>query len=121
MSDNSTQNNELRRKDVSDEEVNKDIEKWAGDGKTIVVVGAYTHCKDNIKIKESDVSASGSGEGTSDSTSNSAAVVAADEQGKFNLEQVKNGMYISAKPMENKKAKDAQKEEKESQEDHEKE
>lgn len=115
MSDNSAQGKTTY---VPNEEIDRKIDVWAGDGKTIKFVGAYTYCKDNIKTQENDVSASGSGEGSSDSTSNSAAVVATDEQGKFNLEQVKNGMYISTKPMENKKAIDVQKEE--SQEDQEK-
>lgn len=100
MSDNSTGKKSLEPQYVSNEEINKKIENWAGDGKTIVVVGAYTHCKDNIKGKEENVSSSGSGE--SDANSSSAAVVAADEQGKFDLDQVKNGMYISAKPIKNK-------------------
>ncbi len=111
MSDNSTGRNELKTKHVSDEQVNKSIEQWAGDGKTIVVVGAYTHCKDNIKTKDSDVSTSGSSDTTSGASSNSAAVVAPAEQGKMSLEQVKNGVYISAKPMEKPKGKDTQKEE----------
>ena len=102
MSDNSTGKKSLEPQYVSNEEINKHIEQWAGDGKTIVFVGAYTHCKDNIKEKDENSSSSGSG--SSDSASSSAAVVAADEQGKFDLDQVKNGMYISAKPMSKEKA-----------------
>lgn len=114
MTDNSTGKKEVKQMYVSKEEIDKNIETWAGEGKTIALHGTYTYTKTNIKEQESEGATSASG--TTDSSSSSAAKVDPNEQGKFELDQVKDGIYISAKPIKS-KAKDVSKEDKEAGED----
>ncbi len=100
------------KRDIPEEEINKDIENWAAErdekgnvipetaGKTIAVVFGNPYFKDNVATKEQE------DEGSSGATDGTTVM---SDQGKKSLEEVKEGMYIQTKSPEQSKESDKKK------------